>query len=164
LAFQTFDLAKIDTLVLLKHLLLLFIVGHTVSTGVRGKKTLTPSGSELVALDHDMNVSSLTPSVVLKCDIPKNLDHSFVQGHVTVTVNDSVFMTSSPWRHSATFAKVLGEMPQKTLLLFTDGGTDHRHNLESVRMCLICLFVDLNLDMLVAGRCAPGQSFTNPAE
>lgn len=131
---------------------------------MRGKKSLTPTGTELLALDHDMNVSSLTPSVVLRCDIPTEVDHSFVQGHVTVTVNDSVFLSSSPWRHTATFAKLLKDMPQKTLLLFTDGGTDHRNTLESVRLSLICLFVDLNLDMLVAGRCAPGQSFTNPAE
>ena len=43
-----------------------------------------------------------------------------------------------------------------TLLKYTDGGTDQIAN--------ICIFRELHLDMLITGQCAPGHSFTNPAE
>ena len=69
-------------------------------------------------------------------------------------------MQSYPWRHSAMFANLLRYMPQKTLIHFTDGGTDHRHTLELMRLSLICLFVDLNLNRIVTGRYVPGQSVT----
>lgn len=38
--------------------------GLSVSTGVRGKRSIVPTTSTLVALDHDMTKSSLTLSVV----------------------------------------------------------------------------------------------------
>ena len=47
---------------------------------------------------------------------------------------------------------------------YTDGGTDQRNTLEAVKVASICLFKELNLDLLVAARCAPGHSFMNPAE
>lgn len=53
---------------------------------------------------------------------------------------------------------------KKILLRFTDGGTDQRNNLESVKCSSICIFRELDLDMFVHARCAPGQSWTNPAE
>lgn len=52
----------------------------------------------------------------------------------------------------------------KVVLKFSDGGTDHRTNLEHVKVSAICLFKELDLDLYVAARCAPGQSWINPAE
>ncbi|XP_033753387.1 uncharacterized protein LOC117336839 [Pecten maximus] len=140
--------------------------GHLISTGVRGKKTIVPSTTTLVALDHDMNHSSLTPSVILQCDIPKEINDSFVRGQVTTVINDSVLQQSSPFRHNAVLAKLLAEKEtmQPILMKFTDGGTDQRNNIESVKCATICLFRELNLDMIILGRCAPGHSYVNPAE
>lgn len=135
-----------------------------VSTGVRGKATIVPVNSTLCALDHDMTKASLTPSVYLKCDIPESAAQSFVQGEVTNVVNDSVFETSGPFRHAASLVKIAVKEDKKILLRFTDGGTDQRNNLESVKCSSICIFRELDLDMLVHARCAPGQSWTNPAE
>lgn len=87
---------------------------------------------------------------------------SFVQGEVTNDVNDSVFETSCPFRHAAPLVKIAVKEDKKILLRFTDGGTDQRNNLESVKCSSI--FGELDLDMLVHARCAPGQSWTNPAE
>ena len=36
--------------------------GFAVSTGVRGKKTIAPTDTTLVAADHDMTKASVTPS------------------------------------------------------------------------------------------------------
>lgn len=139
--------------------------GFAVSTGVRGKKTVTPTSVTLTAGDHDMTKSSLTPSVTLQNDIPKSCDDSFVRGKVTVTVNDSVFQSSNPFRHAVTVSNILaGQGPINILMKYTDGGTDHRNTLESVKCASICLFREMNLDMLILGRCAPGHSWRNQAE
>ena len=47
---------------------------------------------------------------------------------------------------------------------FTDNGTDQRNNLEIVKCETICLFKELDFDMVILARCAPGQSYTNPCE
>lgn len=52
----------------------------------------------------------------------------------------------------------------KVILGFSDGGTDQRNTLESVKSACICLFKELDLDMLIIARCAPGNSWVNPAE
>ncbi|XP_052286545.1 uncharacterized protein LOC127882125 isoform X2 [Dreissena polymorpha] len=135
-----------------------------VSTGVRGKKTLAPTETTLIALDHDMTKASITPSVYLSCHVPDTVDKSFVRGVVTTVTNDSVFETSGPFRHAATICKMLKNEQPKIVMKYTDGGTDQRNNLESVKCANICVFKELNLDMLVHARCAPGHSWTNPAE
>ncbi|XP_060561163.1 uncharacterized protein LOC132720934 [Ruditapes philippinarum] len=141
--------------------------GVALSTGVRGKKSIAPANTTLVATDHDMHhKGSLTPSVYLKCDVPKDMNGSFYRGKVTTVINDSVFQSSNPMRHAAVLARLVKNDPScpKVFLRFTDGGTDHRNTLEHVKCASICLFKELDLDMFVACRCAPGQSFINPAE
>jgi hypothetical protein len=46
----------------------------------------------------------------------------------------------------------------------TDGGPDHRVTFETVKLSLVQLFIQLDLDMLVALRTAPNHSWMNPAE
>ena len=53
---------------------------------------------------------------------------------------------------------------KKTLLLYSDGGPDHRLTYGSVKVSLLSLFVELDLDCLVAARTCPTQSWVNPAE
>ena len=50
------------------------------------------------------------------------------------------------------------------MLLVTNGGGDHNVSHASVQVALICLFFYLDLDMLVAMRTCPTQSWTNIAE
>ena len=140
--------------------------GVAVATGVRGKKSIVPVTSTLAALDHDMqSKGSLTPSVCPEVDIP-DVDSSFYRGEVHVSYKDSIFQASSPWRHSAEMAKMLqdkGEVPV-CLMLYSEGGPDHRITYHAVKLSLIVLFKKLDLDFLVAGRTAPGHSWLNPAE
>jgi len=105
-------------------------------------------------------------TLYLHCDIPANPTKSFVRGTVTAVLNDSVFQTSTPFRHAVALVKEVESMIEKPSILmkFSDGGTDQRNTLESVKCSLICVFKELDLDLLVAARCAPGQSWTNPAE
>lgn len=49
-------------------------------------------------------------------------------------------------------------------MIYSDGGPDHRLTYHSVKLALIVLFKELNLDTLIAVRTAPGHSWLNPAE
>ena len=138
--------------------------GFAISTGVRGKQTIAPTSTTMIAGDHDMGKASLTPSVVLNVDAPENASESFVRGQVSVIVNDSVFQGSTPFRHAVALSKVVPLNDTKILLKYSDGGTDHRTTLEAVRCAAICIFKEYNLDMLILARCAPGHSWQNPAE
>lgn len=55
-------------------------------------------------------------------------------------------------------------VPPSVLMKYSDGDTNHRTILIKVILSHIATFMVLNLDMLVATRCAPGQSWTNTAE
>lgn len=140
--------------------------GMAISTGVRGRKSLVPVASNLSALDHDVaSKGSLTPSVCLKIDVPDDPLDSFYRGQVFVTLKDSIFQSSSPFRHAAELMTILNDTDIKPyLLMYTDGGPDHRTTYAAVKLSLIILFKLLDLDILIAARTAPGHSWANPAE
>ena len=46
----------------------------------------------------------------------------------------------------------------------SDCGTDHRLSYGSVQVALLALFIQLNLDVLIAVRTCPYQSWSNTAE
>ena len=48
--------------------------------------------------------------------------------------------------------------------MYSDGGPDHRCTYMSVKLSLIALFKELDLDILIALRTAPGNSWANPVE
>ena len=50
------------------------------------------------------------------------------------------------------------------LMLYTDGGPDHRLTYHSVKLSLIALFIEHDLDMPIVGRAAPSNSWANPVE
>lgn len=153
--------------------------GVPLSTGVRPhNRVIAPiDGQGPVAADHDFHVSGLVPSVAFVVNIPQNCSDSFFQGRTFVTTKDKVFQPSSPLRHSTELTTVLSsldepgegtasdDLEQKSILLiFTDGGPDHRVTFETVKLSLLSLFMELDLDMLVALRTAPHNSWQNPAE
>ncbi|KAG5274658.1 hypothetical protein AALO_G00138720, partial [Alosa alosa] len=142
--------------------------GLAMSSGVRGKKSLVASNGLLGALDHDQQQKgSLTPSVYLNVEIPETVDDSFYRGQVTVLLKDSVFQPSSAFRHTTEMKRLLGDDMDKVkpfLIIYSDGGPDHRVTYEGVKLSLAAVFKALDLDILVAGRTAPGHSWANPVE
>ena len=51
---------------------------YTISSEVRGKKSIVPVSTVLGALDHDVNLKgSFTPSVSLEVEIPDELDNFY---------------------------------------------------------------------------------------
>ena len=73
---------------------------------------------------------------------------------------------SSALRHAAEVHSIL--IPKignrSVLLVYTDGGPDHRLTFFSVQLSLIALFLNLNLDLLVVARTAHYHSWRNPVE
>lgn len=140
-----------------------------MSTGVRGKKVLALTRTTLAATDHDLHHNGslhVISSVYMQCDVPDSIDKPFYRAKVTVVVNDSVFQSSNPMKHATALLKEIQNLQEKPMVVlkFSDGGTDHRTNLEHVKLAAICLFKELDLDLYVAARCTPGQSWINPAE
>ena len=147
--------------------------GHVLSTGVRGKMGIAPTSTTIVAEDHDTNrKGTITPSVILDVNIPCNSFDSFYRGQVTAILKDSVFQQSTSFRTVLELIHYIEEdVPItrwehiKTLIIFTDGGSEHRVNYESVKIALVLLFKRLkSLNLLVAFRTAPGQSYANFVE
>ena len=100
------------------------------------------------------------------CDIPVSIEDSFYQGKVYVGLKDPIFQPSNPIRHNSELYNLLvnNEQQNPFLLIYTDGGPDHRVNYLRVQLFLIALFVTLDLDLLVAVRTPPGNSWKNPVE
>ena len=133
---------------------------------------VTSTGTGLLSLDHDYHLCGIIPSVCLQVDIPDEPRGSFYHGDVHITVKDKVFEASSPHRHAAETVKIVRNFSsddsincsKPILVRYTDGGPDHRTTYSSVQLCAILEFVALDLDMFVAVRTAPNQSYNNPAE
>ena len=104
-------------------------------------------------------------------EIPNTAKESFLSDRPLVTTKDKVFEPSDPFRHSAELTSILRShyatdafnLDKEILLMFTDGGGDHITRI-STQVSLIRLFIQLNLNMLIALRCCPTQSWVNPAE
>ena len=81
-------------------------------------------------------------------------------------LKDKVLQPSSALRHVAEQCKILSSHSpdSSVLLLVSDGGPDHRLTFYSVQISLLCVFLQLDLDMLVAVRTCPYQSWQNIAE
>lgn len=149
-----------------KHTVKVGEPGSPVAGVERGKQVLVSVSKKFVVSDHDFTKFLLTPSVSFLIDIPASMNGSFYTGTVFVGLKENCFEPSSPLRHMTELEGVLQTAgdSKPILLLYTDGGPDHRLTYVSVQVSLICLFLALNLDFLCAVRTPPYHSWKNPAE
>ena len=71
------------------------------------------------------------------------------------------------YRNAAATVRLAQEDPSEWKPIhvkYSDGGTEHCTLLVKVQLSLIAIFKMLRLDMLIACRAAPGQSWQNPVE
>ena len=120
--------------------------------------------------DHDFSKISLTPTVILLNEIPEDINGSWYRGTPHILVKSTALKPSTALRNAREIANALvkkygniNNVPP-ILVLYTDGGPEHRTNFLSVKIAAIALYKYLNLDMIVIARTAPGHSFSNPAE
>ena len=125
------------------------------------------------AADHDWNVAGIVSSIVLCSEIPERISDSFFNGKIKATSKDrGVFEASTSMRHARELGNILQSryppncesLTDFILLLYTDGGGDHNVTNASVQISLLCLFLELDLDMLIVVRACPTQSWINPTE
>ena len=123
------------------------------------------------SLDHSCQQRSrLIPSVALHMDISGD-EQSMYRGVVEVTLKEGLSQPSTAMRHITELVNSLkrkyGSDPKgwpAVLLLGTDGGPDHHFKNLTVKHALVSVFLQLDLDMLDARRCAAGQSYTQEVE
>ena len=147
---------------------------HAVSSGVRAdNRSLGVNYNTILgALDHDWKLAGIVAPVNLFNEIPEESNESFFTGKATVITKDRLFERSTPVRHMTELCTEIREKGSKDgikcseqiLLLCTDGGGDHKISKISVQISLICLFLQLDLDDLIAMRTCPTQMWVNPAE
>ena len=137
-----------------------------VAAAERGRQVIVHSSTSFQVADHDFTRFNIIPLVALLVDIPENLSGSWYNGSVHVTYKDSAFEPSSPIQHTAELAAMLSEkaLTNSVLFMYSDGGPDHRVTYMSVKLSLIALFIELDLDYLCTARTARYHSFRNPAE
>ena len=93
----------------------------------------------------------MVPSVTLVNDIPTEITGSWCSSREFYALKESAFEPSSPIRHVAEIRSCLQSLGEVNpiLLLYTDGGPDHRIICLSVQVTLIALFRKLNLDCVL---------------
>ena len=132
----------------------------------RGKAVVVSLHHKFTVSDHDHTKSSIIPSVTMICEIPKSIDESFYQGRVFVGIKDAIFEPSSAIRHAAetlSILKAAGEHKQ-ILLVYSNGGPDHRLTYLATQISYICMFLVRDLDIICAARTPPYYSWKNPVE
>ena len=111
-----------------KHRMKVGEPGYPVAAVERGRRVIVKMGTSFEVADHDFTKFSLIPSVVLQNAIPDDITGSWYQGKVFVTLKEATFEASSPMRHMAELSAILDSLScdKKILMIYTDGGPDHR--------------------------------------
>ena len=124
--------------------------GFPVAAAERGRQVIVSANKIIAAGDHDFTKFSLVPSVILNVDIPESLEGTFYTGQVYISLKDAAFQASSSLRHCTEMYSILiKEMRDKhIMLLYSDGGPDHRLTYISVQLSLIALFILRHADCL----------------
>ena len=145
-----------------------------VYSGARGhnRSIVLVGGPNLTVLDHDFHVHGIVPSVAFAIKIPDSPKDSFYRGKAFAGLKDKVTQHSSALRHVTELSQLLKSsafvddtLASKPILVtVSDGGPDHRITFVSFQLSLICLFMSLDLDMLVVARTCPYQSWQNIVE
>ena len=127
----------------------------------RGRQVIVSQTKTFAVGDHDFARFSLIPSVILQVEIPESFKGSWYSGQVFVSLKDAVFESSSPLRHAVELHSLLLKRisDRKILFIYSDGGPDYSLAYISVELSLITLFLNLDLDFLVACRTAPNHSW-----
>ena len=108
------------------------------------KSVLVGVDSTFAVSDHDFSKFSLTPSICLQVQILQRKCLCWAEGFCSSTK----FPTEAHRR--AQFQS--WRLQEEILMLYTDGGPDHRTNFISVQLSIIAIFLQCDLDLVVTAR------------
>ena len=126
----------------------------------RGRRVLVGNNQIFQVADHDFSNLSLIPTVILVNEIGESVDNSWNCGQPNVLVKITAICPSTALRNAREIADVLikkygsKEQDPPVLIVYTDGGPEHRSNFLSVKIALIALQRFLDLDQILAARTA----------
>ena len=109
----------------------------------------------------------LVASVAFFVTTPEQSCDSFFDGQAFVTLKDKVTQPSSALHHATELTELIQinyPSVKPVMVLVSDGGPDHHLTFKSVQVANLCMFMALDLDMLVCVRTCPYQSWQNIAE
>ena len=112
-------------------------------------------------------IAKLTPSIWIFVKIPDHPNDSFCRGKMFLSVKDSVFEPSTALRYTTEQYKIATSEYKHTSpvqLILADGGSEHRNRNGSVKIALICYFLECDCDFLASLNTCPYNSWVNPAE
>src|SRR6266508_3948396 len=92
-----------------------------------------------IVSDHDFTKCSLIPSVSMICNILASINDSFYRGKVHIGLKNPIFQLSNSLRHMTELYNILLQTGQNNpfLMLYTDGGPDHKITYLRVQLSLI---------------------------
>jgi hypothetical protein len=94
------------------------------------------------------------------------MNGDWFNGQFFISLKDAIFEKSTAARSMCELVRLLQEknLSKPVLLVYTDGGSEHRSTFASVWLATICAYIRGNLDYLVMVRTAPGHSWMNWVE
>ena len=153
-----------------KHKILVGEPGFPVVALLRGRRVLVGKNEVFQIADHDFSNLSLIPTVILINHISESVEDSRYRGEPNVLLKITVISPSSALSNAREVVDVLiakyGSIEQipPALIMYTDGGLEHRTTFLSIKIAIIALQKFLKLNHILVGRTAPGHSYRNPAE
>ena len=115
--------------------------------------------------DHDFASITLVPTAVVIHDLPSSADQSWYRSKPYVYIKITRTESSSAIRNSIEieWALIKNFDTRKNvppiIIIYTDGGPEHRQNFLSVKIAITSLKKSLNSDMIISLRTAPSYSF-----
>ena len=142
--------------------------GSAISSGLRGEKSIVPVGSVFWhPWSRRESERFIIPISVIRSWLSGRILTHFVKIKLcSHNKNDAMFEGSLLFKHAAKVKNRILWMwdGNPILMLFSDGGSDHRLTYEHVDLSLIALFKELHLDLLIAACTAPGHGWANSME
>lgn len=139
-----------------------------IQTVQRQRASLSTDAESHGAVDHDVAVQHIIPSVTIRVDEEGVEELNWYGGQAYVGLKCAIFEPSTAKRHIAELKKKIDrkgrDKNKNHAFLIHDGGVDHNITHISVQIAYIAIFLDSNLDSLLAVRTPPYLSVLNPAE
>ena len=144
--------------------------GFPIAALPHGRRVLDGKNEVFQVANHEFSNLSLIPTVTLINHINESFEDSWYRGELNVLLKITAISPSSALKNAREVGDVsivkYGSVEQipPALIMYTDGGPEHRTTFLSVKITIIALQKFLNLDHILVARTAPGHSYRNPTE
>ena len=112
----------------------------------RGRRVLVGNSESFQVRDHDFSTIFLIPTVILVNDTPERVDESWYREKACVGDPSTALQNPTEVANFLIEKFDTKEAVPPVLILYTDGGPEHRTTYLSVKIAMICLQKYLDLD------------------